>query len=126
MGDVASMMLVGGHPALDFVNTLGGLSDDPNDEYLHDYGDLLAWCVRAGLLTPSEEGRVRVLAGASSAEAARVLGRTLELRIAVDRILRHRLAGRHPAVQDLRLVASAYVEAVDHAELKWGTHGVRW
>jgi predicted RNA-binding Zn ribbon-like protein len=42
---------VGGHPALDFANTLGGLRDGPwDDEWLHDYADLAGWARHAGLL----------------------------------------------------------------------------
>src|SRR5918994_528774 len=50
MGDVHAMRLVGGHPAVDFVNTLGGLKDRPDDEYLHAYGDLLVWSERTRLI----------------------------------------------------------------------------
>src|SRR5215207_8909567 len=46
MGDPVTMLLVGGHAALDFVNTLGGLPDRPDDEYLHGYPDLITWCRR--------------------------------------------------------------------------------
>jgi Putative stress-induced transcription regulator len=50
MGDVRAMRLVGGHPAVDFVNTLGGRKDTPDDEYLHAYSDLLIWSERIGLV----------------------------------------------------------------------------
>ena len=42
---------VAGHPALDFVNTVSWASAGHPD-YLHGYGDLLAWAGQAGLINP--------------------------------------------------------------------------
>src|SRR5215203_3879165 len=58
MGDVGQMLLVGGHPAIDFVNTLGGRPDTPDDEYLHGYTDLLVWCRRTGLIEDTQAQRL--------------------------------------------------------------------
>ena len=46
MGDVRRFHQIGGHVALDFVNTLGGRPDEPDDEYLHSYADLVHWTQR--------------------------------------------------------------------------------
>lgn len=43
---------VGGHLALDFVNTVHNRNDVALEPYLHDYADLLAWCRKAHLIGP--------------------------------------------------------------------------
>ena len=58
MGDAATMALVGGHPAIDFVNTLGGMPDAPDDEYLHGYADLVVWGRQTGILPTGEATRL--------------------------------------------------------------------
>src|SRR5882724_6147071 len=42
--------LVGGHAALDFANTLGGLRGGVTHEHLGGYAGLAAWVAQAGLL----------------------------------------------------------------------------
>lgn len=117
MGDVHTMRLVGGHPALDFVNTLGGLKDTPDDEYLHDYDDLIVWSERTRLL---DSQAARTLARTASRRphlAASALAAALGLREHLDAILRATLAGRRPRVTDLDAVRAAEVDALAHATL---------
>src|ERR671913_959799 len=104
MGDVHAMRLVGGHPAVDLVNTLGGLKDTPDDEYLHGYGDLLVWSERTGLIGPDAAGTLAGTAGRRPQSAATALEAALELRGHVDAILRTALAGRTPRAADLDAV----------------------
>src|SRR3954454_1555525 len=117
MGDVHAMRLVGGHPAVDFVNTLGGRRDAPADEYLHAYGDLLAWSERTRLIDAEPAARLARSAGRRPRPAAGALLAALELRGHVDAILRARLAGRTPRAADLDAVRRAEVEALGHATL---------
>lgn len=49
-GRVDNLPLVGGHPALDFTNTVSWRGADTWDDYLTEPGDLLRWGVRAGLV----------------------------------------------------------------------------
>ena len=44
---------VGGHLALDFVNTVHDRRGDRQESYLHGYEDLLAWCQKADLIGPN-------------------------------------------------------------------------
>src|SRR3954452_19589432 len=109
MGDVHAMRLVGGHPAVDFVNTLGGRRDAPDDEYLHAYGDLLVWSERTGLVDPGPAGTLARTAARRPRRAAAALVAALALRGHVDAILRARLAGRSPRAADLDAVRRAEV-----------------
>src|SRR5215475_4674707 len=58
--DVGQLSLVGGHPALDLVNTLerGEPVDDvPPHDYLSDSSALLRWTLRVGLIDDAEARR---------------------------------------------------------------------
>jgi predicted RNA-binding Zn ribbon-like protein len=51
----AVLDLRGGHPAVDFVNTVAWRGDSARRvDYLTRYADLVAWCRHAGLLTTAE------------------------------------------------------------------------
>lgn len=58
--DVCQLPLVGGHPALDLVNTLergAPLDGEPPYDFLSDTSALLRWTVRAGLIGDAEANR---------------------------------------------------------------------
>jgi predicted RNA-binding Zn ribbon-like protein len=117
MGDVHAMRLVGGHPAVDFVNTLGGSHDAPTDEYLHTYSDLIIWSERTGLIGTELAGALARTAVRRPRPAATALGDALELRGHVDAILRATLVGRAPRAADLDALRRAEVDALTHAAL---------
>lgn len=59
--DVDQLSLVGGHPALDLVNTLERgepIDRKPPYDYLSDASALLRWTVRVGLISDAEAKRV--------------------------------------------------------------------
>jgi hypothetical protein len=59
--DVGELSLVGGHPALDLVNTLERglpLDGEPPHDFLPDASALLRWTVRVGLISDAEAKRV--------------------------------------------------------------------
>jgi predicted RNA-binding Zn ribbon-like protein len=117
MGDVHAMRLVGGHPAVEFVNTLGGRKDTPDDEYLHGYGDLLIWSERTELISSELARTLARTAERHPQSASTALVDALELRGHVDAILRATLAGRSPRAADLDAVRRAEVDALAHAAL---------
>jgi predicted RNA-binding Zn ribbon-like protein len=49
--DVAKIALIGGHPALDFINSIEGRGRGSELNYLPDYGSLAAWSARTGLIS---------------------------------------------------------------------------
>jgi predicted RNA-binding Zn ribbon-like protein len=117
MGDIHAMRLVGGHRALDFVNTLGGRKDTPDDEYLHHYDHLLAWSERAGLIDSERAGALAGHARRRPQPAAATLTGALELRNHLDAILRAIVAGGPPPAPALDAIRRAEVNALDHATL---------
>jgi predicted RNA-binding Zn ribbon-like protein len=62
---------LGGHPALDFVNTVNSWRGvEPGAEFLHDYEDVLRWHRMAGLIGPHNS---RALGGRTTRAEARAL-----------------------------------------------------
>jgi predicted RNA-binding Zn ribbon-like protein len=126
MGDVRHFRRVGGHLALDFVNTLGGDKRTADDEYLFGYADLLAWSAAGGLIDAATAGRLERAARRRPAAAGAALAAALGLRGALDAVLRARLAGRPPRAADVDAVRAAAVDALGHARLEPGPDGFAW
>jgi predicted RNA-binding Zn ribbon-like protein len=80
---VSTVPLAGGHLALDFVNTVGGLRKEPPspaEELLDSYDDLAVWCARLGVIGERQAGSLRAAARRDPRGAERALRRTRELR----------------------------------------------
>lgn len=89
---------VGGHPALDFVNTVNAWHGErPGAEYLHGYAELLEWNRMADLL---DTGDARALDGTTRAKS-RAHRRAIELRDALHRIFRALADERPPPANAL-------------------------
>jgi predicted RNA-binding Zn ribbon-like protein len=116
MSKAADLDLIGGHPALDFVNTLAATVEQPA-EFLHDYADLVAWAAHAEVIAPATAGALRELALHHPAEAALTYADALRLRTCLDEILRARLAGDPPEPAVLDGIRDSYLEALRHARL---------
>jgi predicted RNA-binding Zn ribbon-like protein len=87
---------VGGHPSLDYVNTVHAWTGDtPGAEYLLAYADLLDWHRTAGLIGA---GSARAFGAAPAADRAAALESALALRGALRSIF-HSLATAGPIRQ---------------------------
>jgi predicted RNA-binding Zn ribbon-like protein len=110
--------LCGGHPALDFVNTLDHrFSVSGPVELLTDYGELLRFASVNGLLSARQ---ARALTRSTAVAAA---GRTVraarELREALARIFYDRADGRAPPGAALRVLEKYCRDADRRRELHW-------
>jgi predicted RNA-binding Zn ribbon-like protein len=124
---IEDLDLVGGDPALDFVNTLGGVRQGPwDDEWLLDYRDLAAWLSHAGLLPESAVTHLLDRAGADCAEARRAHSDALMLREAMYRVFAAQARHAQPPVEDLAMLASAYREALANARLAAARDHTDW
>jgi len=74
--------LVGGRLCLDFCNT----TSERTGERLQDYGDLVGWSWRTGILNAEEATRLLRTGGRTPTEALRVHERALALRSALYRV----------------------------------------
>jgi predicted RNA-binding Zn ribbon-like protein len=92
MHTVAELPLVGGHPALDLVNSIERGTPRPdraNHDYLDGAASVIAWGARAGLLAePDETDAVRSAWQSDPAAAERAVHRLTGLREAIHAALR--------------------------------------
>ena len=110
--------LSGGHPALDFVNSLDErFGKDGPVELLADYADLLRFTGQTRLL---DARQVRLLAGSVSPGAAsRALRSARQLREALAAAFYGNLGGRPPLAGDTRTLERHFHAAARHRELRW-------
>jgi predicted RNA-binding Zn ribbon-like protein len=109
--------LCGGHPALDFVNSLDDrfCADGPR-ERLVDYEQLLQFARQSALLSVRQ---ARALARSTTVAAAQALRAARELREALAAVLYAGAAGRTPPAPALRILEERWREASRHRELHW-------
>jgi predicted RNA-binding Zn ribbon-like protein len=116
-----SLDLRGGHPAIDFVNTVAWRGDVARRiDYLVEYSDVVAWCRHAGVLSATEaNGLARVL-GSDRSAAQRALVGVKKLREALHALW----TGAEPSA--LTTVTAAYASAVRRRELRPIGDRVAW
>jgi predicted RNA-binding Zn ribbon-like protein len=98
---LASLRLVGGNPALDFVNTITGRLTEHQTDFLPDFNSLIAWSVHAGVINVDERDAC-LLAGADDRSAKAVHRRALVLREALYDIFSARAEDQPIASGDLK------------------------
>ncbi|MDB6082834.1 MAG: zinc finger protein [Gammaproteobacteria bacterium] len=105
MNEFDGLQLVGGHPALDFMNTVEYRGEPEPGERLDSFERLARWGVVAGLLSQAEFTGVVVPSSARSSRAARALDSAIELREAL-----HAMVVAHIREAPLPRSASRIVE----------------
>ena len=128
-GSVSDLRLDGGHHALDFVNTLGGLrvaDPNPEDEFLNDYGDLVRWSRLTGVLDQDEAERLARLSTRRPADAARAFSEALDLRALIDRIFRSIADGGSPTERDLDRLRDEVRRALERGRLTRHGNAFEW
>jgi predicted RNA-binding Zn ribbon-like protein len=84
---ISTLKLFGGHPALDFTNTVNARGAVYGPDLLQTYADLLNWGLRLNLLDPHEAGDLRDI---RADRAATALGWAISLREAIYRTFARR------------------------------------
>lgn len=131
---VLTLDLLGGHPALDFVNTLDWRGRKPAEggpeETLVSYAALLAWCRRAGILSASTATELERLAANTPVRAAAVCKEAIALREALFHLADASRHGRGAPKADLAVLNRCLLEypegralAASHGRLVWRSHG---
>ncbi len=127
------MKLVGGDPAIDFVNTVGGRvrggrgdRTRVKDDKLSSYADLVAFALHRGLVDDGA-GRDLLRHGrARPREARMALERALVFREALHRTIRALGASRRPSPTDLDIVNAEILEARNRESLASRSGVLRW
>jgi predicted RNA-binding Zn ribbon-like protein len=122
-GCIDRLRIVGGDPALDFINTEDG---DPPVECLRGYGDLVAWSVRVGLLSADEGGRLSGEADRRPEEAGAVYRDALRLRGALYGVFRAVAEGGVPPSRTLEVLRGYEREAISRGRLVQRDGGFAW
>ncbi len=126
---VENVPLEGGHLALDFANTEGGMRDDPpspDDEYLETYDDLATWSARLGLVSKRQADLLRAAGRRDERAAARALRQAKELRALIYSIFRALADGREPPEELIERLRDAERTALADALLVRSGNAMAW
>ena len=117
--------LVGGHPVLDFVNTLDWrFRDDGPEELLATYDDLLRFCAQTGLLTAKQIRQILQIPNTSA--VAGVLASCRALREAAAAALYAAVDDRTPPPAQIKLLERFFNAARLHQRLAWSGPRLVW
>jgi predicted RNA-binding Zn ribbon-like protein len=111
--------LVGGHPALDFINTVHDWTVSELHDYLSEFADAIRFGKASGLLTRADDLRLRRRTPHIE------LTRLRELRALLKRIFQIRLSGQAPSNMDLGKLSADLAEAARATRLMVATRSQR-
>lgn len=109
---VTRMRMVGGHPCLDFVNTVDARVGTWGPDLLRNYDDLLAWAERVEVITPTERNELIALAADNRLLATKALERAKVLRESLYAILRAEALQTNVPPDEVNTVQKAVVESL--------------
>jgi predicted RNA-binding Zn ribbon-like protein len=124
-GDPTRLELIGGHPVVDFVNTLGGSQDRPY-EHVDSYRDLARWAEHASVIDPTTAADLQRLAADRPTQAERALADVRALRARLDEVLRAGMTGAPADRETLDDIRDAGLEALRHARLEPSPEAYVW
>jgi predicted RNA-binding Zn ribbon-like protein len=118
--------LLGGHVALDFVNTVDSRGDRWGPDYLTSFRDLTDWALRVELIGQQEHGSLIQKAKASPAAAEVELENARDLRETLHRIFSAEERNSTPCDSDLDSLSDAFAHAAARRRLRNERDGVIW
>ena len=123
---IEDISLLGGHPALDFVNTVDSRGERWGPEFLNDYGALVTWAWRLDVIDDEERSILLAKATEHPVQAQRELIHARELREALHRIFLTE-SGEAPVEEDdLALLDRALQAAQSQRRLVSVSGSIRW
>src|SRR3954453_12788718 len=122
---IADVRIVGGHPALDLVNTVGSRRDRVGADYLATFEDLLLWATRQGVLDEGDAAPLRAQAQAEPVKAKAALDRAKRLRECLWRVGTAVRDKEAPAEADLALLTREVLAAQRAREWEWSDAACR-
>ena len=122
----ASLPLVGGVLALDFVNTASGRETEGFRENLQSAADLAAWARHAAVLDEAAEKRLRRRCEDEPPFARRLLAEALRLRDAIHRLDAALAQNRGPAQDDVDMIAATHAACLGRGRLTTQDGGFGW
>ena len=98
---VADIDIVGGHPAMDFINTVHSRYPETKGDYLRTYDDLVEWHVRVGLIPAATGRQLQAFAKEHPGQAQGALKFSAEIRELLYRIFSNVIHNKHQQQADL-------------------------
>jgi len=127
MASPATFQLVGGHLALDFINTVDWRTDAVHRRDLLDgFDDLLAWATAAGSLAPADRRTLVRAARRDRTRAQRTLTRARRLREVLARLLAPGAGAARTRARDLRTLNVFLGTALRHRRLDAHAASFAW
>jgi len=123
---VRNMRLSGGHPALDFINTVDSRRGRWGPDLLRDYVDLINLGERTGLISAAQVATLEDVADASPDAAAKALRFALSLRESLYRVFLEEDEGPAPPPDDIAFVETALVSASRRQVFQRDVEGWAW
>ncbi len=123
---IDEISLLGGHPALDFVNTIDSRGERWGPEFLNSYGDLVTWALRLDVIDDNEQRVLLSLAEESPSEAERELIRARELRETLHRIFLTEANDEAVSEKDLRQLDEVARHAQEQRSLAIVDDTIEW
>ncbi len=125
--DIEDIQLIGGHPALDFVNSVEGRGSEATLNYLADYDRLARWCARVGVIAPPARARIRQQAKRHPVIAARIWQEAMVLREALNDIFRALVRADDPPKPAVAVLNAAIEQAFGNRRLQpTGRGAIAW
>jgi predicted RNA-binding Zn ribbon-like protein len=123
---IGAMRLVGGHPCLDFVNTVDARRGRWGPDLLESYSDLIIWGRRAQLIDQTTADRLSAAALQNPKPADDALDHAVSTREAIYDVLKAEAAGTAPSKDAQELLRSSVDEALRQRTITWTSAGWRW
>jgi len=112
--EIDDIPLVGGHPALDFLNALEERATPAEVNYLPAYEPLLRWSARVGFVSERTQRALLRAQADHPGKAKKAWAAAMDLRRALDAIFRTLAKGKPPPEDALRALNATLAEA--HAQ----------
>ena len=124
-GRPAEFELIGGHPALDLVNTLDWrFREKGPEELLPAYGDVLRFGGQCRLMSPAQARRL--LRNTGTGKAAHVAAEVRRMRECAARIFYAVIGGNDPPPEAIDDLESRHRESGAHRHLSWSDNHLVW
>jgi predicted RNA-binding Zn ribbon-like protein len=117
---------VGGHPVLDFANTVDPRGSAPQVDYISSYTDLLKWCRLESVLEPTLERGLAEKAEKNPRRASAEFRRAIALRELIAGIFVAVARNAHPEPSEVRELGSVAAAARSAQFLKEEKHIFTW
>ena len=126
ISNIANLILIGGAPCLDFVNTVDERLAPAPDDRLRTYADLITWSERVGILSAKDGQRLLRASARPPRAAQKVVERAIALREAIYRIFSAQIEARPFKPGDLSLFNEELSTALAQSRLTPAAQRFKW